>query len=275
MQIHSFSRFLSFPLIMMALGIIWYSVSISKSYSWLIFIPAVLLVVIYVFSGQIDFYYHKRFPLRFDEKLRDWSVRYFPHYNSLDEGQKQKFEYRLGLYMSGRAFKSVGSEQRDVPEDIKCMVAAHGIYMTLGMEDFLIGDVDRIFLYKHPFPTPDMPWLHNAEMNAEDGVIILSLEQLTNAILNPAQFYNTAFHVYAEALISVHRKSLEQLTRNGSLSVPVIIGPFSEEQILKHTGHKEINPLAVHIHYYFSFPDQYKTHFPDLYHKLSSVFNAR
>lgn len=273
MQIHSFSRVLAFPLILAALLIIWYSASISRDYSWLIFIPVVLLVVIYVFSGQIDHYYHRYFPLKFDEKLRSWLTKYFPYYNLLSKDDKEKFEYRLGLYMSGRAFKSVGSEQRDVPEDIKCMVAAHAVFMTLGIKDYLIGDMDRIFLYKHPFPSPDMPWLHNTETNTEDGVIILSLEQLTNAILNPAAFYNTAFHAYAEALIHVH--GLEKLLINIDPSWEKIeqCGAFTKDQIHKHTGHKEILPLIVHIHYFFSNAERHRQFFPEINQQLQSVFN--
>ncbi|MBK8348424.1 MAG: hypothetical protein IPL08_12655 [Saprospiraceae bacterium] len=127
-------------------------------------------------------------------------------YQQLHESDRSKFEYRMTLYIEGRLFSSVGSELRDVPEDIKCMVAAHGIEMCLGIDDYLIGDMDRIYLYKHPFPTPDFPFLHTVETNIEDGVIILSLEQLTNAVISPETHYNIGYHAYAEAFIGTQKR---------------------------------------------------------------------
>lgn len=230
------------------------------------------MVVIYVFNGQIDHYYHRRWPLQLDEKLKQWLSKYFPYYNNLSDNDKTKFEYRTGLYISGRAFKSIGSEQRDVPEDIKCMIAVHGVQMTLGLDDYLIGDMDRIFLYKHPFPSPKMPWLHHVETDIEDGVIILSLEQLTNAILNPSMFYNIAYHAYAEAIVGVHGH-LPFPVCEGSWNKLEEVGGFSKDQIEKQTGHKSIDPLIVHIHYYFVFRNNYEKIFPEFANQFYDIFN--
>jgi len=96
MQIHSFSRVLALPLLLAALGILYYSFTIDNTHSIWIFLPVVLLVVTYVFNGQIDHYYHRRWPLNLDEKLKQWLTNYFPFYNHSVTQDKEKFEYRLG-----------------------------------------------------------------------------------------------------------------------------------------------------------------------------------
>lgn len=274
MYIHSLSRLLSFPLIIMAFGIIWYSASVDNKYSWLIFIPVTLLVVLYVFHGPLDYWWHKKFPPRLEPEIIKWLTRHFPWYNTLSGGEKTKFEHRLALYTSARLFQSVGKEKNDnVPEDIKCMVAAHAVQMTLGLEDFLIGDLDRVFLYKHPFPTPDMPWLHNVEVNMEDGVLILSMEQLINAIVRPDIFYNIASHAYAEALIHLYPE-----LRNTDISDPwtglKALYNWDKDYVLKSTGYKETADHVVHLHAFFKDQEKYRTKYPEQFLHFKEILNT-
>ncbi len=50
-----------------------------------IFIPVVLLVVLYVFNGPIDHWWRTKYPVKFDEKLDEWLVRFFRPYNQMPE----------------------------------------------------------------------------------------------------------------------------------------------------------------------------------------------
>ena len=129
MRIHSISKVLGFPIVLLTLGILYQSWSSNSSLSAYLLVPAVLIVFLYVFHGPLDHWWLSRFPVPFDPKLKEWLDKYFAPYQKLDPENKKKFEYRSALYLDARLFKSVGSEWRDVPEDIKLMVAAHGIYM--------------------------------------------------------------------------------------------------------------------------------------------------
>jgi len=272
MRIHSISKFLGLPIVILTLVILYQSWSSNSQLSAYLLVPALFTVVIYVFHGPLDHWWLTRFPLPFDPKLKEWLEKYFVFYQKLDQHLKREFEYRTGLYLDARMFKSVGSEWRDVPEDIKLMVAAHGVYMCLKLDDYLIGDMDRIFLYKHPFPTPINHRLHSVETNLEDGVIILSLEQLTNAVLNPEDYYNVAFHAYAEAFAGM----------NGQLSFPDCsmtwpqiesISGWTKEIIMNQTGLDNISLLPVHITLFFSKSSQYKNRMPEHYEKFCAIFN--
>ena len=272
MRIHSISKVLGFPIVLLTLGILYQSWSSNSSLSAYLLVPAVLIVFLYVFHGPLDHWWLSRFPVPFDPKLKEWLEKYFTHYQKLDPDTKKKFEYRSALYLDARLFKSVGSEWRDVPEDIKLMVAAHGVYVCLGMDDYLIGDMDRIFLYKHPFPTPENHRLHTVETNIEDGVIILSLEQLTNAVLYPDDYYNIGFHAYAEAFAAVNTKVIFP---DCSLTWEKIeeISGWKKENVLMQTGLEELSLLPVHITLFFTKTDQYKKVMPGHYEKFCVIFN--
>jgi|JI8StandDraft_2_1071088.scaffolds.fasta_scaffold06392_4 hypothetical protein len=272
MQIHSISKALSFPLLVLG-GYFLYRIFVSpfESDSIYILIPVVLLVCLYVFHGPLDHWWLTKYPIKFDDKLRDWLTKYFNPYTLLSEDAKKLFENRMTLYLEGRLFQSVGSEHRDVPHDIQCMVAAHGLIMTLNRKDYLMGDMDRIFLYKHPFPTPRHQYLHNVEVDTEDGVIILSLEQLTNAVLYPQDYYNVGYHAFAEAFIATQKDIIYPDVVDSWSDIEAISG-WSKEVILSQTGMKELSTIPVHITIYFSFPEKYKAINPERYQSFKSIF---
>ena len=268
MKIYSISKVLAFPIILIAVAILYFA---QQSISVFIIIPVAMLVALYTFHGILDHWWLSRYPVPFDPRLRDWLNNHFKPYQQLHESDRSKFEYRMTLYIEGRLFSSVGSELRDVPEDIKCMVAAHGIEMCLGIDDYLIGDMDRIYLYKHPFPTPDFPFLHTVETNIEDGVIILSLEQLTNAVISPETHYNIGYHAYAEAFIGTQKGIIYPSVPDGFEEVNRISG-FTRDTILQQTGFENIAILPIHITLFFSHPITYKEVLPEQFKAFSKIF---
>lgn len=275
MTIHSITKVLSLPLILILAAMLYNGWSSGNQLSIYLIIPVALLVALYTFHGVIDHWWLTKFPVPFDPKLKDWLTKYFPPYVVLDDELKKKFEFRLGLYLNGRLFQSVGKEMRDVPEDIKCMVAAHAVNMTLGIDDYLIGDTDRIFLYKHPFPTPKFPFLHNVETDTEDGVIILSLEQLVNAIIRPDLYYNTAYHAYAEAIMFVNNKTEFPSFPEQTWSDIQNISGWNNETICRQTGFQSVPLQTVHSTIFFTMPQKYKMILPEYYDRLSLAFNRK
>ncbi len=274
MRIHSFSKVLGLPLALMAVAIAYTNYSFEGNISAWIFFPVVLLVTVYVFHGPLDHWWLSMYPIPLDDRLKDWLQNYFPYYKTLNDQDRNIFEYRMILYLDGRLFKSVGSEQRDVPEDIKCMVAAHGLFMTLHQKDYLIGDIDRVFLYKHPFPSPRHPYLHNVETDTEDGVIILSLEQLTNAVLHPNKYFNIAYYAYAECIVAVHKSTHFPEMAQDTWPIIERISGMTQDSITKQIGLNEVHFLAIHITMYFVFRDKYQVELPENFVLFERIFTS-
>jgi hypothetical protein len=273
MRIHSLSTLLAIPFIIW-MGYLLYALFYIKEVNtvWAI-IPAVILCGIYVSYPQIDFWWLSKTTPPLDQKMKDWLIRYMPYYNRLDDDSKTIFEQRLVLYVDVREFKSVGtSEMKDVPYDIKSIIASQNIRMLLGLDDYLLKDMDRIYLYKHPFPSPNHQFLHTVETNTEDGIIIFSLEQGVNGILNPGQHYNVVLHGYAEAFVeNFPDLNYPEVEHYGWQRLELIEGVFGK-RILSTIGFTSTNLLPVHIVAFFEFSDQYEKLFPSEFIVFTDIF---
>lgn len=275
MKIHSPSQVGMAVLFLIALGI-GYDVYINERQDYVhwILLMVFLMIALYVMKAQIDYWWHKKYPLPIEPEIKKWLIHNFPFYNSLDGELKQKFEDRLGLYIEARLFTSLGSKERQVPEDLKAMIAAHAVRVTLNYEDFLIGDFDRIMMYKHPFPTPKHQYLHIVETEVEDGVIIFTLDYLLNGVLEPDHYYNIAYHAFAEAFSkqnpTIDFSFLGEVTKEHMQ----LISGFAVEDLLTTLGYKSLDPVPVIITYYFTFREKFEKSLPHIVDKLDDIFAA-
>jgi Mlc titration factor MtfA (ptsG expression regulator) len=273
MKVHSISQIIAVPLVIL-LGYYLYIMFYDNADTFMVIVPTVLLAVLYVSAGQIDYWWMKKNVPAMDDKMKQWFEANSPYYNSLATEDMTKFENRLVLYVNAREFKSVGStELREVPFDIKNIIASQGVRLGLGLEDFLIKDLDRIYMYKHPFPTPKKQYLHTVESDIEDGMLIVALDYALPGIINPYQHYNIVLHGYAEAFVAYHPEiDWPDVNHYGWTRLELINGIFSG-RIEKTIGENTSQFLPIHIVAFFEFSDQYDKMFTTEYKQFAKIFN--
>lgn len=275
MRIHSLSRILSLPIALSILTVLYvsYELEYQNAMIWILF-PLVIATAVVIFQGQIDFWWNERNPVPLDPPISDWLKKYDPYYTSLETNQRQNYDNRLVMYMQGRAFVSVGREHHDVPNDIQAIIASNAVKMLISKKDYLLGDMDRIYLYKHPFPTPRHQFLHTVETDIEDGVFIFSLEHLVPGMINPKEHYNIAMHGFAEAFQRVFPKEdftyLDQITWDQIQEV----GYHSKDKILKTIGFNQTDITTVAINHFFTHPRRFNLMIPAAYERLIRQFGA-
>ena len=272
MKIHSLSKVLILPCAIAAIAIIYYGETTGNRETTIwVFIPVVLFTIVLIFMPQIDYWWHTKHPVPIDSEVVKWLSAYSPFYKNLSEEEKKRFEYRLGLYMEAREFKSVGTEIREVPEDMKGIIGSIVVMLTFSQEDFLLGEYNRIYLYKHPFPTPEHQYLHSVEVNHEDGLIIFSMEHLLPGITRPKDFYPIGLHAFIEAFynsissqaLTDHHFTWEDVENTGT---------FSKEHIKSVTGLKDINLNIVAAVNAWVSPELMENNAPESYKKIKSIF---
>lgn len=275
MRIHSLSRILSLPIALSILSILYvsYELGYQDAMIWIL-IPLIVATAVIIFQGQIDFWWNEKNPVKLDPPISAWLNKYEPYYKSLHPNQRQNYDNRLVMYMQGRAFASVGSEHHSVPTDIQAIVASNAVKMMMSKKDYLLGDMDRIYLYKHPFPTPRYQFLHTVETDIEDGVFIFSLEHLIPGMINPEKHYNIAMHGYVEAFQRVFPKEdftyLDQITWEQLQQV----GFHSQDKILKTIGFNRTDITTVAINHFFTHPRRFSSILPEAYSRLERQFGA-
>jgi len=264
-----FSNLLATPFVLGALFVL-YQIFFLEKENWIYYLIPFLLIILllYLTSNDLNFWYHRKFPPKLDPAIVNWLSNFFPYYNQLENDNLQKFETRLALYLEGRAFKLVlMKEQKNIPEDFKAIIAAHAIQMSMNLDNFLLEPYERIFVYNHPFPSPAHQFLHTVEVEKEDKVILLSLEQLMLALGKPTEFYNIAFHAYAEVLLDLIPElasidvTWEDLER--------VFGRPTDS-ILKLTGYENLSLKAVAVVLFFSHSEDFEQQLPTQFAEIKA-----
>lgn len=273
MKIYSLSRVLAFPFVV-ALALLAYLEFVEyKDIGWWLLPPLMAIVVLIILNGEIDYWYLKKKPIPLDPRERSLLVQYVPFYNKLSPSEKKKFEDRVSLYVGAREWKNVGTaDLKEIPDDVKSMIAAQSIQLTFYDKDFLLGDYDRIYTYKHPFPSPRFKFLHTVETNAEDGMIIYSMDHALPGISSPYRFYNVVMHGYAEAYIRQNPQKNYPNVNDTMWEQIALISGFGKEQILSTLGFEQINLQPLLLNFYFTFPVELKQHLPEVFASFKQIF---
>lgn len=232
----------------------------------------VIGLAVYFMKAELDYKFHEANPIDLDPQVINFLEKKHDFYQSLNEENKKKFRDRLSLYVEARMFKGIASEQKQVPEDLKILISCHAVQMTMAHDDILIGDFDRIILYQHPFGTPNKQFLHIVETELEDGVIILMMPYLLNAIHHPDQYYNIAFHAYGEALIKQNPQwNLSELDKVDWTDIETV-SKFKKDKLLLALGYDQMDLIPIIISIYFSHRAQFSEHLPEAKRSLDEIF---
>ena len=265
MRIHSFSWVLAFPLVMWFAAVLLLTFKMEDpNHSYWLIPPVILLVAVYVFHPQIDFWWFKYQPPLLDEPILQWLSLYSGYFKSLEFEDKKKFASRMALFIKAKEFIAIGEEREKVPEDIKAIASHNAIKLTMDKEKFMLNPYERIILYKHAFPSPIHKFLHTVETHHEDGVIIFSIEHLVPGITRQKEFYDISMHGYAEACLQKNPSEDWIIPSDFKEKVGRVV-PYGYKHIQANTGFEQLNDRAVAITLYMTNKDQFRDVFPDMY----------
>jgi len=132
-----------------------------------------------------------------------------------------------------------------------------------------------VVVYNHAFPSPKKKFLHSAEVDHEDGLIVMSTEQLFPAMLNKHKFYNVGMHTYVEAYLNKHPTTkLPDLPDDLSPKLESI-SQHQLDLVRDTIGYEIENKHIIAINYFFIFSERFKEILPKLYDSYASIFNQR
>lgn len=264
------ARILSIPIVIFLAIAVYLAFAIDGRYSMWIVAPLILLAAIWVLSPQINWWWYKRNPPDVAAPIRQFLFQY-PFYQRLPEGEKKRFRNRMALFMMGNDF--IPQIMKEVPEDIKAMVAANAVTVTFGQNDFLFPKFENVIINPKPLPTLQYPEkYHASEIYEPDGVVLFSAEQLVRGFLESTRYFNIGLYEYAK----VFRISYPQFTYprfdESIWEMLERISGFSKEWIEQWINLSDIDPTAVSIAHFFTFPEQFLKELPEVYEIYRSIF---
>jgi Mlc titration factor MtfA (ptsG expression regulator) len=253
----------------------YFAYAVDSQYALWVIGPFVALVMIFVFSPQIDWWWYKKHPPQLPKPLLAFLEKYSRFYLNLNPGDQKKFRERMALFPMSKDFKSQ-SEEGTVPEDIKAVVSACALPLTLQQEAFLLPKFETVIVYPRPFPSPQYPeHFHSSEIFEEDGVVIFAAEHLLNGFMEPLKYYDIGLHEWSRVWMlsqpevqwpELEEDFWEQLTA---------MSRFPREAIEKWINRPDVELLPVAIVHFFHFPRQFLAVAPSVYVQFQILFNAK
>lgn len=273
MKIHNFSRIIAFPFVIWFAVVLYITMETSNyDLSYWIIPPFVIIAIIFIMTPQIDYWWLERHPVPLDPEAKAWLNKFDPIYPKLSEDDQKKYEARMSLFLSGKEFIAMGKKQESVPEDIKLAISHLAIGMSLFRDEFLFKNLDRFVIYKHPFPSPRYQFLHTLETHVEDGVMVLSLEHLSAAIMDPKSYFHVGQLAFAEIFIKQNPTIEWSGISTMGWSEIEKITEFKKEQVLSVLGFENYDELPIVLSCFFSHRSRFKELFPSASKYLSEIF---
>lgn len=264
------SKILAISFGILAVVMIYLSLYVDEKFSVYIVPPVVILVMIYVLSPQINWWWYKRNPPDLPAAVRQMFFQY-PFYQRLPEGEKNRFRQRVALFSMANEFMPQVMEK--VPDDLKYMISACAVTITFGQENFLFKKFENIVVAPKPFPTPQYPEkFHASEIYEPDGVVLFSAEQLALGFMQSTQYYNIGLHEYAKVFIKTYPQHSYPTLDESSWQILEQISGFSKDWITKWINLPDIEPLPVSIVHFFTYPERFQQGMPEVSEKYRQIF---
>lgn len=157
--------------------------------------------------------------LPFPETWRQLLIESYDHYERLPPEQRRLFEDDLRIFL---AEKRITGVEVEVGDELRLLVAASAVTLSLGWRDYEWDQLTEVLLYPQDF---DRDWSFEDKDLAGQahpwGTVILSVPSLYESFQDPDDAYHVGLHEFA------HLLDVEQTQFDG---IPVGLGRESAEE---------------------------------------------
>ncbi len=239
--------------------------------------PLVLAAVVFVLGPQIDWAVWRKYPPDLPDDLRQFLEKRFFFYQKLAEKDRFRFRSRTFLAMHGLEWMAKGFDPEDenapLPEDLKLLFAAHLVFLTWAKPAPILQKFETVVVYRGPFPSPAHPVFHASEIFEADGVLLFSADSVIRAVAEkdrPA--FNLAFYEWARAFKMSFPNEKWPPFGAEKWSALHSVGGLEKGQIESAIGLPEPDILAVAVHHFFVFEENFRADFPAESALFDSIF---
>ncbi len=271
-------RYKSVTTIFFAFLLLAFTVSLyfyfTREGSWYIAILpfAIISIGLLAFKSPIDRYFFRFQDVGFQDKIKNMLQIEYPIIQEYSTEKKAEFFNRLFYFMYERDCYRVTEESDELDLYHSLIIAAPGV--ILGMEGKFdeARDVKRIAAYNHPFPSPKMKFLHAAEYDEEDGVLIVSLEQMLNSQRRPDIYFPINYFLWSERKLVQHA-GFPEIPPHFVENFETIWG-FSKESAENFLGYELRNQSAVALSAYMKRRKKLKELFPKFVEDIENYLSS-
>ncbi len=163
-----------------------------------------LIVALAVFGRRLIHYYKDHhtdgFSLPFEFILQNRTH----FYSRLPADMKKRFLHRLDNFIESHDFE--GHQGLTVTDDMRVLISAAAIHLTLGLNDYELRDFQKIFVYPDVYYSGYSKTINRGETNPH-GIIALTWPYVEGGFADITDKMNLGYHEFAHALILQHVSS--------------------------------------------------------------------
>lgn len=130
------------------------------------------------------------------QKIHKVLIAKFPYYQKLSPMAKAKFRHRTENFLKKKKF--LPRQGVDLTDDVKILIAAPAIQLTMGLKEFMFWHFDTIILFPGPYRSPYTNTTHLGETNTS-GIIVFSWPEFEKG-LQEDDGYNLGIHEFSHAM---------------------------------------------------------------------------
>ena len=134
----------------------------------------------------------------FPESWRELLLRRYDHYERLDAGRRGRFEDDLRIFLAEKRITGVGVE---VDDELRLLVAASAVTLSLGWPDYEWDPLTEVLLYPDDFDRDyNLGQSDRAGEAHTSGTVILSVPSLLESFECPDDAFHVGLHEFAHLL---------------------------------------------------------------------------
>jgi Mlc titration factor MtfA (ptsG expression regulator) len=202
----------------------------------------------------------------------------YSYYKNLSNSGKEKFLLRVKEFIETKDIE--GRNGLEVTQTMEVLIAASGIQLTFGLDNYLLQHFKKIIIYPDKFYSPYSKTHNVGEVNT-GGVIVLSWKAFEEGIANQRDSYNVALHEMAHALnlTDFLGKDVDPLfsayfdkwyvhARKLMRKLP------GEDTFFRKYASKNIQEFfAVGVEHFFEQPEEFQNAYPEFYKQFTYLLN--
>jgi len=211
---------------------------------------------------------------------KDYLLSHFKFYRNLNAKRKTYFEHRLVVFRNKKEF--IAREDFIITDEVKLLVSATAVMLTFGMKNYLIKSIKRVLIYPKAFYSTINDKNHKGEFNPNLEAIVFSWEDFLKGYEIDNDNLNLGIHEFTHAIhfnslsqndysSKIFKKSFNELTlflsQNEVLRKELIASKYFRDYAFTN----QFEFLAVLIENFIETPEDFKSHFPNLYRKVKQL----
>ena len=203
----------------------------------------------------------------------------FTYYKNLSVSERIRFTGRVKRFAEKKEF--IGRNNLTVTEEMKVLISASAIQLTFGLDEYMLGYFEKIFIYPDVYYSKLTGKYHMGDVNI-GGAIAISWKSFKEGYSSPSDNYNVGLHEMAHALRFSHFRgddfdhffvkyfdkwtgvSMEEFTR---------IKHGEHSMIREYAGTNLNEFFAVCAEYFFESPFEFKQKLPEIFTHMCILLN--